>query len=120
MSLRLSILIGHAYSAPNGHRPGCRRESFARSNAVCRRGGIRGKEVCLVLGPAPVERGRVLWDPGRHTLGVEQVKEEEKSALDYNRWANECSANADSASKKIFESLVDDEERHYDQYDLEM
>lgn len=28
--------------------------------------------------------------------------------------------NADSASKKIFEALVDDEERHYDQYDKEM
>jgi bacterioferritin len=47
-------------------------------------------------------------------------KLEEKSALDYNRWANECSANADSASKKIFEALVNDEERHYDQYDLEI
>lgn len=41
------------------------------------------------------------------------------SARDYNNWANECSKNADSASKKIFEALVDDEERHYDQYDKE-
>lgn len=47
-------------------------------------------------------------------------KMEEESARDYNLWANECSANADSASKKIFESLVDDEERHYDQYDTEL
>jgi bacterioferritin len=38
----------------------------------------------------------------------------------YNEWANECSKNADSASKKIFEALVDDEERHYDQFDKEM
>jgi bacterioferritin len=45
---------------------------------------------------------------------------EEHSALDYNRWANECSANADSASKKLFEDLVTDEERHYDQYDTEL
>jgi len=45
---------------------------------------------------------------------------EEKSALDYNRWAVECSANADSISKQLFESLVADEERHYDQYDTEM
>ena len=44
---------------------------------------------------------------------------EESSARDYNLWANECSANADSGSKKIFEGLVDDEERHYDQYDNE-
>jgi bacterioferritin len=45
---------------------------------------------------------------------------EEQSALDYNRWANECSANADSVSKKLFEQLVVDEERHYDQYDNEI
>ena len=45
---------------------------------------------------------------------------EEKSANDYNLWANECAQNADSASKKLFESLVADEERHYDQYDVEM
>ena len=42
------------------------------------------------------------------------------SAEHYNRWANECGANADSVSKKIFEDLVVDEERHYDQYDVEM
>jgi bacterioferritin len=42
------------------------------------------------------------------------------SVKDYNEWANECAHNADSASKKIFEALVDDEERHYDQYDKEM
>jgi len=47
-------------------------------------------------------------------------KMEEESARDYNLWANECSANADSASKKLFEGLVDDEERHYDQYDQEV
>ena len=46
-------------------------------------------------------------------------KMEEESAKDYNLWANECSANADSASKKLFEDLVADEERHYDQYDME-
>ena len=45
---------------------------------------------------------------------------EEQSALDYNRWANECSANADSVSKKLFEQLVADEERHYDNYDDEI
>ncbi len=48
------------------------------------------------------------------------VKMEEKSARDYNLWANECSANADSVSKKLFEDLVADEERHYDQYDTEL
>ncbi|MGD8752907.1 MAG: bacterioferritin [Anaerolineales bacterium] len=45
---------------------------------------------------------------------------EKQSAKDYNVWANECSANADSGSRKVFEGLVDDEERHFDQYDTEM
>jgi bacterioferritin len=45
---------------------------------------------------------------------------ERGSAKDYNLWANECSANADAATRKIFESLVDDEERHLDQYENEM
>ncbi len=48
------------------------------------------------------------------------AKMEEGSAHDYNIWANECSANADSVSKKLFESLVADEERHFDQYDTEI
>lgn len=47
-------------------------------------------------------------------------KMEEESAMDYNRSANECSANADSATKQLFEQLVTDEERHYDQYDNEI
>ncbi|PKP36070.1 MAG: bacterioferritin [Bacteroidetes bacterium HGW-Bacteroidetes-15] len=45
---------------------------------------------------------------------------EESSANDYNMWANECSKNNDSVSKKLFEALVEDEERHYNQYDDEM
>lgn len=42
---------------------------------------------------------------------------EEQSAADYNRMANECAKNADSASKKIFEDLVATEERHFDLFD---
>ncbi len=48
------------------------------------------------------------------------AKMEEESAKKYNLWANECAANADSVSKQLFESLVVDEERHFDQYDTEM
>lgn len=44
---------------------------------------------------------------------------ETQSAADYNNWANECAKNADSVSKKLFETLVEDEERHFDQYDQE-
>ncbi len=47
------------------------------------------------------------------------AKMEQESARDYNIWANESSKNADSQTKQIFESLVADEERHYDQYDTE-
>jgi bacterioferritin len=48
------------------------------------------------------------------------TKMEESSANDYNHWANECSANADSVSKKLFETLVEDEERHFNNYDDEI
>lgn len=47
-------------------------------------------------------------------------KMEEDSVKQYNLWANECSANADAASRQIFEALIADEERHFDQYDNEM
>ena len=47
------------------------------------------------------------------------IKMEQGSIRDYNLWANECSANADSGSKKVFEQLVDEEEAHFDQYDNE-
>ncbi len=42
------------------------------------------------------------------------------SIHDYNVWANECSAANDSGTKKVFEGLVADEERHFAQYDLEI
>ena len=48
------------------------------------------------------------------------TKMESSSADDYNKWAIECSNNADSVSKSLFESLVVDEERHFDQYDVEI
>ena len=48
------------------------------------------------------------------------AKMEEESTKEYNEWANQCSANADSVSKKLFEDLVTEEERHYDQYDTEL
>jgi bacterioferritin len=64
-------------------------------------------------------------DPVKNIKDVKKMLEtaakmEEESAKDYNKWANECSANADSVSKKLFEDLVTEEERHYDQYDTEL
>ena len=64
-------------------------------------------------------------DPVQKIQAVDKMLElarqmEEESAREYNQWANQCSANADSVSKKLFEDLVSDEERHYDQFDTEL
>jgi bacterioferritin len=45
---------------------------------------------------------------------------EDSSAAWYNDAALKCSANADSASKQLFESLVASEERHSDIYDKQL
>lgn len=78
---------------------------------------------------------RILFLKGDVDMGVKaeinQIKDvkdmlkmaaqmEEDSAKEYNIWANECSANADSVSKKLFEELVMEEETHFDQYDTEL
>ncbi len=73
-------------------------------------------------------KGEVEMKPAEEVKKIHDVRKmlemaagmETSSVRDYNEWANECSKNADSASRKIFEALVDDEERHYDQYDKEM
>lgn len=51
---------------------------------------------------------------------VVAAKMEDSSQRDYNQWANDCAKNNDAISKKLFEQLVEDEERHFDQYDVEM
>ena len=49
---------------------------------------------------------------------VARAKQLELEAIDmYNRFAVEAGNLPDSGSKKLFESLVDDEEGHYDQFD---
>ena len=42
---------------------------------------------------------------------------EDGSARDYNAAALKCRAKADSASKQIFERLVNDEEGHFDLFE---
>jgi len=42
---------------------------------------------------------------------------EQESAEFYNKAALTCSAGADSASKQVFEQLVQDEEGHFDQFE---
>jgi bacterioferritin len=51
---------------------------------------------------------------------LDKARELEVSALRlYNEFANQCGANADSASKRLFEDLVVQEEGHYDQFDVQ-
>lgn len=73
-------------------------------------------------------KGDVEMKASEEVKKVHNVKEmldmaaemEKQSAHDYNVFANECAQNADSVTKKLFEALVADEERHYDQYDVEL
>ena len=73
-------------------------------------------------------KGEVEMKPAVEVSKIHDVKAmlematqmESESARDYNLWANECAANADSVSKKVFEALVEEEERHFDQYDIEL
>ncbi len=73
-------------------------------------------------------KGEIFMKASRDVEPIQEVKEmlefsrsDEMSAIrNYNVWSNECSANADSVSKKLFENLVVDEERHFDQFDIEM
>jgi bacterioferritin len=66
----------------------------------------------------PAEAVEKIRDPEK--MLVKAARMEESSAADYNRSAIACSENADSASKQIFEQLVADEERHFDQYDTQV
>jgi len=64
---------------------------------------------------APVER---IQDP---TAILEKaVKLEEGSIVDYNNFALECGKAADSKTKQLFENLVTDEERHFDQFETQL
>lgn len=73
-------------------------------------------------------KGDIEMTPAVPVKKIHNVKEmltlakqmEEESARYYNLWANECAKNADSVSKKIFEALVEEEERHFNQYDDEL
>lgn len=50
-----------------------------------------------------------------------RAAEMERGAVEmYNKFALECSANADAASKQVFESLVNDEESHFDEFDKQL
>ncbi len=45
---------------------------------------------------------------------------ERQSAADYNQAAQQCGANADAATKQLFEALVGDEESHQDAFEKQL
>lgn len=45
---------------------------------------------------------------------------EQEAVTTYNDFALKCGQNADSASKQIFEAMVNDEERHFDLFDKQL
>lgn len=73
-------------------------------------------------------KGDVEMVPSGPVAKVQDAEEILKLAMDmemaaveaYNKSANECAANSDSASKQMFEGLVTDEENHYDQFDKQL
>jgi len=71
---------------------------------------LKGDVEMVVAGP--IEK---IHEP--EAILVKAMAMEEGSAKDYNSSALACGANADAASKQIFEHLVEDEEGHFDQYE---
>lgn len=59
-----------------------------------------------------------ILEPERMLARAAQMEEE--SAKAYNNAALQCGANADSVSKQMFEQLVQDEERHFDEFDKQL
>lgn len=73
-----------------------------------------GGDVKMVLA-GPVQ---AVAEPSK--ILAQAAEMEKQSAAQYNKWALECSANADAVSKQIFESLVADEEAHFDAFDKQL
>ncbi|MCC6485652.1 MAG: bacterioferritin [Armatimonadetes bacterium] len=74
---------------------------------------LKGDVEMVVAGP--VEK---IHDPQEMLKKARSM--EEGSAAEYNTFALECSQNADSASKQLFETLVTDEEGHFDTFDKQL
>lgn len=51
---------------------------------------------------------------------VKAAAMEQAGVASYNESAIKCSQNADAVSKQLFEALVNDEERHFDQFDKQL
>jgi len=73
-------------------------------------------------------KGEIAMEPSQKVHYTSDVKEmltfsvgEEEGAITmYNDFANQSAANLDSVTKRLFEDIVIDEERHFDQFDTEI
>lgn len=79
-----------------------------------------GERILFIKGEvrmAPSAEVELITDP-RGMLAKAKALEAD-AIRSYNLAANECSANADSASKRLFEDLVMEEEVHLDQFEVQ-
>jgi bacterioferritin len=68
-----------------------------------------------MVAAAPVQK---ITDPEK--ILAKAAEMEQAGVASYNQAAIKCGQNADSASKQLFEALVNDEERHFDQFDKQL
>ncbi len=65
-----------------------------------------------------VPAGRVETEP--EAILTKAAALERGPVKKYNKFALECSANADAASKHVFEPLMNEEESHFDEFDKQL
>ena len=73
-------------------------------------------------------KGDVLMVPAGPVEKITEAKEmllkaaalEQEAVGVYNQFALQAGQNADAVTKQVFESLVNDEENHYDQFDKQL
>lgn len=68
-----------------------------------------------MVSAAPVQR---ITEPD--AIVAKACEMEQEAVGVYNEFALKCSNHADSASKQLFEALVNDEEAHYDEFDKQL
>ncbi len=73
-------------------------------------------------------KGEIAMEPSQKVQYITDIKkmlafsagEEEHAIKMYNDFANQSAQNLDSVTKRLFEDIVIDEERHFDQFDTEI
>ncbi len=73
-------------------------------------------------------KGEIVMEPSQkvhYTSNIKEmltfsVGEEEGAIAMYNDFANQSATNLDSVTKRLFEDIIIDEERHFDQFDTEI